>query len=152
MILQRQATVADAAAVAEVYLAARAAASPDVKWGHGDEEVRAWIRDHLIPHGGMTVAVDGQTLHGYVAIHEDWIDHLFVHPLSWRRGIGTHLTAHAKNLRPGGLRLWTFQSNARARAFYERQEFAVDHLTDGADNEENEPDMLYVWPGDVKTA
>jgi GNAT superfamily N-acetyltransferase len=144
MIL-RPATAADAAAVAEVYLAARAAASPNVKWAHSDADVRAWIRDHLIPHGGMTVAVEGQTLHGYIATSDEWVDHLFIHPLSWRQGIGAMLLGHAKAVRPTGLRLWTFQTNARARAFYERQGFVIDHFTDGADNEEREPDVLFVW-------
>jgi GNAT superfamily N-acetyltransferase len=144
-VILRPATVADAGAVADVYLAARMAASPKVKWAHTEDEVRAWIRGHLIPHGGMTVAVDGLTLHGYIAVHEAWVDHLFIHPLSWRRGLGAWLLGHAKAARPEGLRLWTFQSNARARAFYERQGFTVDHLTDGSDNEEHEPDVLYVW-------
>jgi len=43
------------------------------------------------------------------------------------------------------LQLWTFQRNARARAFYEKRGFALVRLTDGADNEEGEPDALYLW-------
>jgi hypothetical protein len=37
--------------------------------------------------------------------------------------------------------------NARGRAFYEHHGFTIDHMTDGAGNEEQEPDILYVWPG-----
>ncbi len=146
MILRR-ATLGDAAAVAEVYLAARAAGSPGVAWAHGDAEVRAWIAGFLIPRGGMTVAGEGLVVHGYIAVDGEWVDHLYVHPVSWRRGIGAGLLAHAKAASPAGLRLWTFQSNAAARAFYEHEGFVAERLTDGSDNEEREPDVLYVWPG-----
>ena len=43
------------------------------------------------------------------------------------------------------MRLWTFQRNQRARRFYERRGFRLVLLTDGADNEEKEPDALYEW-------
>jgi GNAT superfamily N-acetyltransferase len=45
----------------------------------------------------------------------------------------------------GGLRLWTFQKNEGARRFYERHGFDVVEMTDGAGNEEHEPDVLYAW-------
>lgn len=147
MILLRPATPADAGAIAEVYLAARAAALPTVRWAHDAEDVRGWIAGHLVPSGTLTVAVERQTLHGYLGQDADWVDHLYLHPLSWRRGIGSRLLAHAMRQSPSGLRLWCFQVNARARAFYERHGFVADRLTDGADNEEREPDVLYVWPG-----
>jgi putative acetyltransferase len=41
------------------------------------------------------------------------------------------------------LRLWTFQRNAGARRFYERNGFAAVELTDGLGNEEREPDVRY---------
>ena len=44
-----------------------------------------------------------------------------------------------------GLELWTFQVNARARRFYERNDFVEAELTDGSGNEEREPDVRYVW-------
>jgi hypothetical protein len=43
------------------------------------------------------------------------------------------------------LRLWVFQQNAGARAFYERRGFKLVRFTDGAGNEEHEPDALYEW-------
>jgi hypothetical protein len=43
------------------------------------------------------------------------------------------------------LRLHVFQRNARARAFYEHRGFRVDALRDGSQNEEREPDAVYVW-------
>jgi GNAT superfamily N-acetyltransferase len=144
MIL-RPATGADAEAVADIDLAARASALPFVRWAHPPHEVRAWIARTLIPGGGVMVAEAAGMPVGYMALHDEWVAQLYVRPGHWRRGIGAALLGHAKALRPGGLRLWCFQRNAAARAFYERQGFRVERMTDGADNEEREPDVLYVW-------
>ena len=43
------------------------------------------------------------------------------------------------------LHLWTFQRNAQARRFYEARGFALVKETDGAANEEKEPDARYLW-------
>jgi ribosomal protein S18 acetylase RimI-like enzyme len=40
---------------------------------------------------------------------------------------------------------YTFQRNARARAFYESQGFRIIKMTDGSRNEEREPDIRYGW-------
>jgi hypothetical protein len=45
------------------------------------------------------------------------------------------------------LQLWTFQRNSRARGFYEARGFNLIERTDGARNEEREPDALYLWTG-----
>jgi hypothetical protein len=46
---------------------------------------------------------------------------------------------------PEGLQLWTFQSNVRAHKFYERHGFIAVETTDGSGNEEQAPDVRYVW-------
>jgi hypothetical protein len=38
-----------------------------------------------------------------------------------------------------------FQRNAPARGFYEARGFALVEETDGARNEEKEPDACYLW-------
>jgi ribosomal protein S18 acetylase RimI-like enzyme len=53
----------------------------------------------------------------------------------------------AKRERPRGLRLWTFASNTPAQRFYERHGFVEMDRTDGQDNEERAPDILYTWRG-----
>jgi ribosomal protein S18 acetylase RimI-like enzyme len=63
------------------------------------------------------------------------------------RGIGAELLAVAKRQHPDGLRLWTFASNIGAQRFYERHGFLETKRTDGRDNEERAPDVLYVWAG-----
>jgi ribosomal protein S18 acetylase RimI-like enzyme len=62
-------------------------------------------------------------------------------------GVGAALVGFAKARRPGGLRLWTFVSNERAQRFYERWGFEEVERTDGHDNEERSPDILYAWAG-----
>ncbi len=51
----------------------------------------------------------------------------------------------ASDLRPGGLALWTFQTNTRAQAFYTRHGFTEVRRTDGSANEEKAPDVRMVW-------
>ena len=150
MILRR-ATPADAGVVAEISTSSRHAAMPTIRWAHTAEEDRWWVANILLPNDEVWVAeADGAVL-GFLALHRDaegdWVSQLYLRPGRWRQGIGTALLEHAKALRPGGLLLWCFQVNARGRAFYERHGFRVARMTDGADNEEREPDILYVWAG-----
>jgi GNAT superfamily N-acetyltransferase len=81
---------------------------------------------------------------GYCAYHDGWIDHLYVHPEHQGQGIGSMLLERAMQVEDT-LRLWTFQKNAQARAFYERHGFRLVRTTDGSGNEEREPDALYEW-------
>jgi len=81
---------------------------------------------------------------GFVAFRSGWVDHLYVHPGHQASGIGSALLAQAQSSQPS-LRLWTFQCNLRARRFYERHGFRIEQETDGANNEERQPDLLYCW-------
>jgi hypothetical protein len=64
-----------------------------------------------------------------------------------RAGIGDRLIELVRQRQPSGLQLWTFQVNAAARRFYERHGFVAVEWTEGAANEEGEPDVRYVWRG-----
>jgi GNAT superfamily N-acetyltransferase len=144
--LIRQAVAADAQAVADIYLAARETALPSVKWAHDGPQVRSWIAETLIPAVGVHVAEEDGGLLGFIALQNDWVAQLYIHPDHWRRGAGTALIDHAKSTRPAGLRLWCFQYNKPAQAFYESHGFVAIDFTDGHGNEEHEPDILYAWP------
>lgn len=72
------------------------------------------------------------------------LDHLYVHPDFWSKGIGSQLLALAKEGR-SKLKLFTFQRNHRSRKFYELHGFKLIHLGDGSSNEEHEPDACYEW-------
>jgi ribosomal protein S18 acetylase RimI-like enzyme len=65
-------------------------------------------------------------------------------PEAQGQGVGTELLDIAKR-GSGQLQLWTFQRNAQARRFYEARGFALAEQTDGARNEEKEPDARYLW-------
>ena len=65
-------------------------------------------------------------------------------PALHRRGIGTSLLQLAQEAQ-AELRLYTFQSNKNARAFYERHGFLIEEMTNGERNEEKMPDITYRW-------
>ncbi len=144
-VMLRRGKPADATQIADVWLRSFHAAMPTVQRAHTDGEVRAWIRDVLIPGSEVWVAVVDLTVLGVLALSEGWQDQLYVDPDWQARGIGDRLLALAKSQQPSRLQLWTFQVNHQARRFYERREFLPVEWTDGSGNEEGEPDVRYVW-------
>jgi len=110
---------------------------------HTPEEDRAFFRDHVFSTGDVWGAIDGDIV-GFIAFRKDWIDHLYVLPDRQRRGTGRELLLVAMSAWTC-LKLWTFQRNFAARAFYEKNGFIVVRETDGSGNEEREPDVLYRW-------
>lgn len=148
-ITLRRANEADARAAADVWLRARKAAVGAIPQPvRGDEDVRAWFASHVVRDTELWVAVDrAGTLVGILVLQGRWVDQLYVEPTMTGRGIGADLVKLAKRERPDGLRLWTFAANAGAQRFYERHGFVEAHRTDGRDNEEAAPDILYVWGG-----
>jgi GNAT superfamily N-acetyltransferase len=143
----RRALSSDATAVAALHLAARRHAMPYLPELRSDDEVRAWTRETLLPKAEVWIAEIGGKPVGYLALVDDILDHLYVGPGHQDQGVGSLLLAKAKALRPAGLRLYAFQRNRRARAFYEARGFAPVNFSDGAGNEEQEPDVLYQWHG-----
>ena len=145
----RPATAADVAEVADLFLASRRDALPYLPTLHTDDETRRWMAGAVFAAGGMWVAVVDRRIVGFAALNErrDHLDHLYLLPSWYGRGIGSALLAKAKEVSVGRLRLFTFQRNRRARAFYEARGFTVVDLNDGSRNEEREPDALYEWVG-----
>ena len=143
--LVRPARPADAAALAEVWLRSFSDALPTVRQGHPDDEVRAWVRDVLVPSGTVHVAEAGSAVVGLLVLADGWIEQLYVDPAWQGRGIGARLVELAKHREPSGLQLWTFQVNRSAQQFYERHGFVAVERTDGSTNEQREPDVRYLW-------
>ncbi len=141
----RQATAEDVNAVADVYLASFRAALPNVRLAHDDADVQRFVRDELVAHRETWVAEDDGRIVAMMVLTPGWIDQLYVAPDRLGEGIGRSLLDLAKERAAGDLQLWTFQVNQRARRFYERNGFAAVEFTDGADNEEHEPDIRYLW-------
>jgi GNAT superfamily N-acetyltransferase len=145
----REATAADAEAVADVFIASRRRHVACAPLAHGEADVRRWIAQQLLPGGGVCVACDadsGRVL-GFSAVSQaegvGWIDQLYLEPGLVGRGIGTRLLERALRGLARPVRLYTFQANTGARRFYERHGFVVIALGDGSGNEEGCPDALY---------
>ena len=143
----RRATTSDADPIATVWLRSRRASIPSIpKPVHSDMDVRKWVADVLLPEGGTWVAESETGLIGMMSLRGCWIDQLYVDPVHFGQRVGSRLLALAKRLHPEGLDLWTFQSNTRARHFYEVNGFRSVEETAG-DNEEGAPDVHYRWDG-----
>jgi ribosomal protein S18 acetylase RimI-like enzyme len=145
----RCATDEDASAISEIYLLSRKELVACAPLVHADDSVRHWISSKLIPEGNVTVALVDQALVGFVAVSQSrefsWIQHLYVLPTQIRHGIGTALLHLAKSKLVPPIRLYTFQCNEAARSFYEHHGFKAIAYSDGSENEENCPDILYEW-------
>lgn len=110
---------------------------------HG--KTRSLISGHVLLHQEVFVAEVNRLVAGFMALEGDLVDQLYVAPGFQDWGMGDKLIALAKQLRPEGLKLWTFTRNLRARRFYEARGFKASQFTDGTRNEEHEPDVLYTW-------
>ncbi|HLW90607.1 MAG TPA: GNAT family N-acetyltransferase [Roseiarcus sp.] len=106
-------------------------------------EDRRFFKDRVFASCEVWGAIDRKPI-GFIAFRPGWIDQLYVLPDRQRQGVGGALLDVAKAASPS-LRLWTFQRNAAARRFYEGQGFVAATLTDGGNNDEREPDILYRW-------
>jgi GNAT superfamily N-acetyltransferase len=142
----RRATPAEVGVVCDIYLRSRTAAGAAFPPGvHSPAEVRDYVARVLVPTRETWLAYLGDVPVGVLVLDGDDVDWLFVTPDAQSRGVGAALLHHARRVRPDGLALWTFVSNAAARRFYERHGFAAVRETDGEDNEEHAPDIRYVW-------
>jgi GNAT superfamily N-acetyltransferase len=143
----RRADAADAIALADLFLRARRAAVPAIPANvHTDAEVHRWMRDVVVARQQTWAVEDrGGALVAILALDGDEVDLLYVDPDLTGQGIGGRLLRFAQECSPTGLSLWAFQSNHGARRFYERHGFVAAEYTDGQGNEEQAPDVRYVW-------
>jgi GNAT superfamily N-acetyltransferase len=141
----RAGSAGDAPDLTRLFLAARREAMPYLPELHTDEETAEWMeRDVLRTHEVAVAEADGR-IAGFAALDGDLLGHLYVDPPRQGQGIGSALFDCVKKSRPNGFRFWVFQRNEAARRFYEARGGRVVELTDGAGNEEREPDALYEW-------
>ncbi|MFC5500606.1 GNAT family N-acetyltransferase [Caenimonas terrae] len=152
-VRQRQATLEDSPQVAEVLLSSRKTFLPYACSAQSDSEVSQWVRESLIPSGNVTVACIGSSVVGVLATAREptgsWVNQLYLAPDYVGQRIGAQLLTHALATLPRPVRLYTFQANSRARAFYERYGFKAVAFTDGSANDEHCPDVLYEYGGTV---
>jgi GNAT superfamily N-acetyltransferase len=141
----RRAEPEEAETIADVWLRSRYASVPAIPPPvHSDDDVRAYFATVVLPNREVWVVEMRQRVVALLVLDDDWVDQLYVDPDWTGCGFGSQLIAVAKTCRPSGLNLWTFQSNVKARTFYERHGFSAIEVTDG-DNEEAAPDVRYRW-------
>ncbi|WP_370140097.1 MULTISPECIES: GNAT family N-acetyltransferase [unclassified Bradyrhizobium] len=140
----RQLAFADMDAAAQIHRIAFDEAMPWLVGLHTPDEDCWFYRKRVFPTCRAWGRFDDDVLSGIIAFRDGWVEQLYVLPSAQGRGVGTELLDIAKDA-CDRLELWTFQRNAPARRFYEMRGFVVIEETDGARNEEREPDVRYLW-------
>jgi GNAT superfamily N-acetyltransferase len=140
----RRLELVDMDAAARVLRASFDQALPWLAGLHTPAEDQWFFRERVFGTCEVWGAFDRDVMIGMIAFRRDWIDQLYVLPKTQLRGVGAELLDVAQRSFDR-LQLWTFQRNVRARRFYERRGFVLVGETDGAGNEEKEPDALYLW-------
>jgi GNAT superfamily N-acetyltransferase len=110
---------------------------------HTPDEDLAFISVTVLPLQRVTVAEAGEGIVGFIAVHGEWVEQLYIEPAWTGRAIGSRLLEEAT----GGMaevRLHCFQANSGARRFYERHGFKAVKFGDGSGNEERLPDIEYL--------
>lgn len=143
-IVVRRARADELDAVAALHRRSREDAMPFMRGMHTVDEDRAFFRERVFAACDVWVAEFNGEPAGMCAVRPGWIDHLYVDPKHQRRGIGTALLREALAANET-VQLWTFLANDRAIAFYEARGFVRIRETDGAGNEEHQPDALYAY-------
>lgn len=149
MMQLRKAKIEDVKTIVQILSTSRLAYLPYAKSPHSLDGVHRWVGEKLIPTGGVMIAhLDGEDV-GVLAtsVSEDigWIDQLYLAPGYLGQGVGVQLLNHALSILPRPIHLWTFQENARAIRFYEHHGFKAIKYTNGENNEEKCPDVLYEY-------
>jgi GNAT superfamily N-acetyltransferase len=140
----RQLALTDMGAAAQVHRAAFDHAMPWLAGLHTPDEDRWFYREHVFATCRVWGGFEADVLRGIIAFRNGWVEQLYVLPAVQGRGVGTELLDVAKQASER-LELWTFQRNALARRFYQARGFTLIEQTDGARNEEKEPDARYLW-------
>jgi GNAT superfamily N-acetyltransferase len=112
--------------------------------GHFFYEDQGYFLDHILKDDKVWVVESEARPVAFIAMREDFIDHLYVHPDHQKRGIGRALLGHARQLSPEHLWLYTLQINTNARLFYERNGFVAEKFGISPPPE-SEPDVEYHW-------
>jgi GNAT superfamily N-acetyltransferase len=144
-LILRTATVADAERVSEIFLTSRRAAMPWLVEARTDDEARWWHANVLLPRGTVVVAEREAQVVGFAEPIGGWLNALYIAPPAQGTGVGSALFEHSMVLQPNGFDIWVFQRNTRALDFYARYGCVEVRRTNGADNQEQEPDVLLHW-------
>ena len=112
--------------------------------GHFFYEDQDYFRDHVLQENRVFVVESNDRPVAFMAMRNDFIDHLYVHPDYQNQGLGKLLLDYARQLSPNHIWLYTLQINMRAREFYERNGFTAEKFG-VSPPPESEPDVEYHW-------
>lgn len=112
--------------------------------GHFFYEEREYFRDQILKKNKVWVVEQELRPMAFMAMENDFIDQLYVHPDHWRQGVGEALVKFAREQSPEHVWLYTLQVNVNARAFYEKNGFVAEKFG-VSPPPENEPDVEYHW-------
>jgi GNAT superfamily N-acetyltransferase len=111
---------------------------------HTLADATSYFRNHVLVDCHVWIAEQGSQLCGVIALDGLWIRQLAVFPDYQRRGVGTALLAKARSVSVTELRLFSFQRNEVARAFYAKHGF-VPVAFGVSPAPEAEPDVELRW-------
>ena len=144
--LIREYRTEDFDAVTILWRVAREKSLPDfqLEKGHFFYEDQDYFRYNVLLEDDVwVVEVDSRPV-AFMAIRDDFIDQLYIHPNYQRRGIGKALLDFAREQSPEHIWLYTLQVNVNARAFYEKNGFLAEKFGISPPPE-SEPDIEYHW-------
>jgi ribosomal protein S18 acetylase RimI-like enzyme len=110
--------------------------------GHYFYEDRDYFRNQIMKKDRIWVVEIDHHPAAFIAMENEFIDQLYVHPDYQRGGIGRALLEFARRSSPQHLWLYTLQSNVNAQAFYEKNGFVAAKF---GVSPEGEPDVEYHW-------
>lgn len=135
------ATIEDMPQVARLFRESRETELSYLPKLHTPEKDLNFFTSVVFPHQKIELLKDATDILGFIAYDDNWIHHLYLAPGEIGKGYATQLLDAA--LAAGRQKnLWTFKRNTRAIKFYEKHGFCIVKETDGAENEEREPDVL----------
>ena len=111
---------------------------------HSKEDDIAYFREEVWSTNKIVVALNKDTIIGFIAYQKEHINHLYILPEYVGTGIGKSLLDKVKESYQK-LDLWVFQDNKNAIGFYVSNGFEVIKESDGQMNEEKLPDFLMAW-------
>jgi putative acetyltransferase len=112
--------------------------------GHFFYEDQNYFRDHILKENRVFVVECDRRPIAFMAMKDDFIDQLYVHPDHQNQGIGKALLDYARTLSPKHVWLYTLQINVNARTFYEKNGFTAERFGISPPPE-SEPDVQYHW-------
>ena len=112
--------------------------------GHFFFEDQDYFRNFILKENKVFVVERDQRPIAFMAMKDQFIDQLYVHPDHQKIGMGKVLLEYARKLSPKHVWLYTLQINTNARAFYEKNGFVAEKFGISPPPE-SEPDVEYHW-------